>query len=359
MERPSPPAVGEPNDGPGASLQIGTGAGGTKGLNRALVVLGLAVSALFTYFAVRDVDWDVFWSSLQSSNYWWLVPSIAVMAVGVVMRTVRWQLVFEPATRPPFRPALSALLIGYLFNNILPARAGELIRVIVLHQRVGTSRVEGLGTAVADRVYDVFALLVLLFVAQPFLPEVTWLRRAAILALVLALLLLGFVLVLVVFGDRPLRVVLRPLARLPKVSVGRTERAAENLVQGLAAFRDARLVPPAFTMTIASWLVIAASYWLVMFTFDLDLPYSAGLLVVVAANLAMAIPSSPGALGVFEAAVVTALSAYGVDKSEALSYAVVLHAVNFLPFVVAGGVALYGHLAWLRQGRPVAAGRPT
>jgi uncharacterized membrane protein YbhN (UPF0104 family) len=92
--------------------------------------------------------------------------------------------------------------------------------------------------------------------------------------------------------------------------------------------------------TVASWLVLALSNWFVMLGFDLGLSPAAGLLVAVAGAVAMILPASPGALGVYEAATVVALDSYGVPRSEAVSYALVLHALNFVPFVVAGPFAM-------------------
>ena len=86
--------------------------------------------------------------------------------------------------------------------------------------------------------------------------------------------------------------------------------------------------------------MISVSFWLATFAFDLDLPLDAGLLVLAAVGLAFVVPAAPSALGVFEAAVVLALDAYGVPRAEALSYAFVLHALNFFPYLIAGAIAL-------------------
>jgi len=315
----------------------------------ALIWIGLAVSLGFTYLAVRGVELDAFWRSLRNSNYWWLIPSFLVLVAAVFLRAVRWRLLFTPETRPPLGAISGALLIGYLFNAVLPARAGEAARIVALNQRAGTSRLEALGTAVTERVFDILALLVLLFIAVPFLPEVSWLRRAAYLGIALALGVAGVVAALLLWGERPVRWALRPLARLPGFSAGRAERAAANLVQGLAAFHRPGQALAAFALTVASWLVLAVSYWLVIVGFDLGPGFGAGLLVVVATNLAMIIPSSPGAVGVFEAATLVALDAYGSGKSESLSYAIVLHALNLFPFVLVGYAVLHRHAAGLRR----------
>jgi hypothetical protein len=316
-----------------------------------LLVVGLVASAFFTYVAVRNVDLDLFLDSLRESNYAWLVPSLLLIAAGVVIRAWRWQFLFDIGTRPPLPALVRALLVGQLFNCILPARAGEAARVVVLYQETRTSRVEALATAVVERIYDVFALLIILFVATPFLPDVSWLRRAAVLGLALAVLVAIGVVIVDRYGTRPVRFLLRPLARVPRVSLEHLDRAASNLVLGLGALHRPRLAIPSFALTVASWLVLGAAYWCVIAAFDLGLGYDAGLLLLVTTTLALVIPSAPGGLGVFEAGGVVALGAYGIDDSTALSVTVVVHALNVFPYVIVGWFVLHGHARRLRRVR--------
>jgi uncharacterized protein (TIRG00374 family) len=317
---------------------------------RSLMVWGgVAISLLFTYIAVKDVDAGVFLDGLRQSNYAWIAPSLAVLAVAVFLRALRWGYLFTPETRPPVRALLSALLIGYLFNNIMPARAGEAIRVFVLHQREDTSRFEALATAATERVFDTLCLLVLLFVALPFLPEVTWIQNAAILAAVTLAGVLAVIVVVARYGARPVARLLRPLSRTPGISVALTEQAAESAVRGLAGIRRPRLAVTAFALTLVSWLVIATSFWLLTLAFGLHVGFGAGLLVAIAVNLAMILPSSPAGLGLWEAATQAALAAYGIGPSEALAYAVVLHGLNFFPYVLLGYLALHHHSARMRR----------
>ncbi len=209
------------------------------------------------------------------------------------------------------------MLVGLLFNSILPARAGEAARIVVLHQEARTSRVEALGTAVVERLYDVVALLVLLFLTAPFLPEVSWLRRAAIARRGAHRRHRGAASSWsTATASGRSHFVLRPLERIPRVSAEHVERAAANLVQGLGALHRPRLAIPAFLLTLASWLVLAASFWFVLIGFDLGLGFDAGVLVLVTTTLALVIPSAPGGLGVFEAGGVVALRAYGIDDSD-------------------------------------------
>lgn len=93
-----------------------------------LAVVGVAVSLFLTYVAIRDVQWSTFWLELRRINYFWILPSGAALALAFWLKALRWRMLFAPETRPRLRPLTSALLIGHLFNNILPARAGEAAR---------------------------------------------------------------------------------------------------------------------------------------------------------------------------------------------------------------------------------------
>ncbi|HWL34384.1 MAG TPA: lysylphosphatidylglycerol synthase transmembrane domain-containing protein [Gaiellaceae bacterium] len=318
-----------------------------------LLWVGLLVSALLTYVAIRGVDFGLLRQALAESNYWWLLPALAMLAIGVTVRALRWRFLFRRETRPPFRAALSALLVGLLFNNILPARAGEAARVVVLNQRQGTSRVEAVGTLVLERALDVLCLLLLLFAIVPWLPPVSWLGPALVIAIAITVVLASAAWMLGRWGARPLQAATRPLAALGLVGRSRAEAAGANLAQGLVALRDWRLLTTGIALTTLSWLCLGLSMWFVLRAFALGLSPVAGLLVAIAVNFGMILPSSPAAVGVFEAAVLVALSAYGVPKEQALGVAVVAHVLNFAPFIIAGSLVLHAHAVALR--RPEAA----
>ena len=324
-------------------------AGGGGSWRRFGFVATLVVAAVFIYLAVRDVRFDDAWRALRTSNYWWLIPSFAAFVVATGMRVLRWRSLFAPGRRPPVGAVAAATMIGYLFNNIMPARAGEAARVVALTQRAGTPAAEIVGTVVVERAYDVLSILIIFFCASPWLPAVGWFGAAAVFAGVMAVLLGVAIWVLAVHGDRPLRFVLRPLARLPKLSVERVERAGVELAAGLTGLRDRRVAVEAFVWSIGIWLMSAVWAWFVLLAFQPQLSFAAGVLVIVAIGLAMIIPAPPAAVGVFEAAGVLALKAYGISQTDALPFALVLHVVNFVPFILAGVITL--QLAARRPGR--------
>lgn len=310
--------------------------------------VGAASSALFAWLALRGVSWGDAWRALEECTYWWLVPALALLVLTVPVKVARWRYLYRAETRPPLRPATDALLIGLFFNNILPARAGEAARVVALNRDAGTSRTESAATIVVERIFDVLGLLLMLFVALPWLPHVSWIHGAAYLAAGLAAAVVVCVAALRRFGDRPLRTILRPLSRLPFASPERVERVGLNALRGLSGVRTLRVALIASLLTLVSWLLLTVSTWFLMQGFGLHLPFLAGLLVVVAFNLALVLPSSPAGLGVFEAATLVALHAYDVPRAQAVSYALVLHLLNLVPYLAFGLILVSRQAARLR-----------
>jgi hypothetical protein len=303
-------------------------------------VATLALAVVFTYLAVRHVRFNQAWHALKTSNYWWLIPGLAVFLLSTGMRAMRWRALFHHDRRPSVGAVTAATLIGYLFNNIMPARAGEAARVVALNQRAGTPAVEIVGTVIVERAYDVLAILIVFFCAAPWLPHVSWFKAAAIFAGVMAVLLGAVIWVLAVHGERPIQVVMRPLTRLPRISTEWVDRATTELASGLSGLRDRRVAVEAFAWSLAAWVSSGVFAWLVLQAFHPNLGLDAGMLVAVALGLANILPAPPAAVGVFEAAALLALKAYGVSQTNALPYALVLHVTNFVPFVVMGVLTL-------------------
>lgn len=310
-------------------------------MRRALIwALALASTLGFGYLAIRGAHPDEVWEALQRASVWWIVPSFAVLAVAVAVRILRWQLLFHPARRPTYGATAAAALVGLAVNSLVPLRAGEAARVIALSRRAGTSPVESAATVALERILDVLCLLLLLLAALPWLPDVDWVGAAAAVAAALAAVLVGAAFAFAVYGERPFHALDRWLRKLPFGHLSWVEQVGTNLGRGLVALREPRLALAAIVLTLLSWTLTSVSFWLLTLGFDLDLPVVAGVLILAAVGFSVILPAGPGSLGVFEAATVVALAAYDVPASDALSFAFTLHAVNLLPYLVAGAIAV-------------------
>jgi uncharacterized protein (TIRG00374 family) len=310
-------------------------------------------SLALTYFALRDIDFSTFLNALGAGHPAWLGASLAAFAAAYGVRVVRWSILFEPATRPRPTALVRALVAGEFFTSLLPVlRLGEVARVIVLHRAARTPRADAAGTVVAERTHDAAALLFLLFLAVPFAPAVTWLRAAAIFIALLAAGSLVGLLVLKKFGSRPIGLLLRPLAWMPGLSRAHTDRAAEGVLRGLRGLRSLRVASAAFVLSALFWCGVALSYLLALRVVEIHVGLDAGIIVAVATTFSLLLPSLPASVGIFEAAALVGLKPYGVGGAHALSGAVVIHVLTFVPFLVVGPFALRGHVLgphWLTR----------
>ena len=298
-------------------------------------MVGIAISLVFGWLAIRGLNFDEVRTAIADAARPGSWPRWRPL-VGVTMRSERWRSLFPRESRPGFVPTFWASQIGLLANNVLPVRAGELVRVLALHRETGLRRTAVLATVGVERVFDLAALAVLqLAIASRCLRLAS---RSASRVLALAILAVGAVIV-AVLAIAPVRRARGPSGHAAAV-LQRQPTVIDSLRTGLAALRDRRLAAVAMLWTLASWLVLALAGWCVLQAFDLHLPWHAALFLLVAVTLAQAIPASAGSVGVFELAARSALVAYGVPPAVALSAGLVLHAVSTLPFIVLGAIGM-------------------
>ena len=300
-------------------------------------VAGIVVSVVFGWLAIRGLDYDEVRRAIGRASLAWILAAAVVSLIGVAMRAERWRTLFPRDSRPARVPTFWASQIGLLANNVLPLRAGELVRTLALCRESGLRRTAVLATVGVERVFDLAVIPPLQLAIASQLPDASVARRFTLLALAILLLAAVVVVVLAIVPAR--RRAGDLLIRLPVLRT-RGGVVIDSLRTGLAALRDRQLAAVALLWTLASWLVLTFAGWCVLQAFDLDLPWHAALFLLVAVTFAQAVPASAGSVGVFELAARSALVAYGVPPAVALSAGLVLHAVSALPFIALGAVGM-------------------
>src|SRR5206468_563912 len=140
------------------------------------------ISAIFLYIALQGQDLGNVWSTLAHANYFWIIPGIATYFLAVVARTWRWHYLLRSITPVSMRTLFPVVTIGYMGNNIYPARAGEVLRSYILKKRVGVPMSASLATVVVERLFDGVVMLLFVFVSLPRLEALPdWLRQVVIL----------------------------------------------------------------------------------------------------------------------------------------------------------------------------------
>lgn len=310
--------------------------------------IGILISLGFLFFAFRGQDLGEIRDALREVNYLYLLPALALYFLGVGIRSLRWSVLLRPIARVQAREIFPVVVVGYMANNVLPLRTGELVRSYVLGKRYGVRKTSALATIAVERIFDGLTMLGFMLSATAFVSFTSELKHLTLIAFVLfSGLLIGlFVLTLGgSFRDRLLQLVLGPM---PTPVADRVERMAESFLSGLGVLtRKTDLAIVAGT-SLAAWLCEAGMYWTIARGFGKNLSDELGiaatLLTTGVANLATLIPSSPGYVGPFESGVVLVVhGALDLPRGLALSYAIVVHAALYFP------ITLLGLLEWWRQ----------
>ena len=294
--------------------------------------IGIAVSAVFAWLALRGVHTGQVTAALSRAQWRWLVPATALLLAAIAMRAVRWSKLFPARRRPAVGACFWALNIGYLANALLPFRAGELIRVIVLSRETGTSKAQGLFTVVLERVFDLVSIALVMLAIAPLVPA--GVTRASLLVISGCVLAATAALVAVVRSARLSRAASRVVER--HGALRRRRAALESASEAFEPLRSTRAAGVVLAWSFASWVVLGLSTVYVERAFTRSLPWPSGGLALVATTYAQAIPSSAASIGVFEAAARQSLTVFGVTSAVAVAFALVYHAVSVLPTVPLG-----------------------
>jgi uncharacterized protein (TIRG00374 family) len=281
-------------------------------------------------------------NALEDANYWWLVPAIGVLFVAISARCIRWSILMRPVA--PMSPArlFPYAIIGYMANNLLPARAGELVRAYVLGDREGVSKMGTFGTIAVERLFDGCTLVLMLLVAGAFVGfESGRLQAIALVSSVLfATAVIGFY-VLTLREERAKRVIHWFLRFLPARFEHQAEAMADSLVGSLRSVHDARSLFFVVFFSAVAWVIEAGSYAVIGQGFDLGVSFGHYCLLLAAANLAIIIPTFFGGTGPFEWAAKLVLVGAGVDDGVAGAYSIVAHAVILIPTTIVGLILLW------------------
>ncbi len=310
--------------------------------------LGVLISIVFIWLALRGLRLEEFWDSVKEANYVWLLPGIGVYFVGVWVRAWRWHYLLSPIKKIPTQTMFPITTIGYMGNNIYPARAGEVLRAVLLKRKEGVSVSASLATIIVERIFDGVVMLAFVFLNLPELAKLTSasgfvgnIQGVALWGTAAFLGALAVFLLAAMFPQRATKVGFWFIFRLiPKRLHERILGLLTKFLDGLASLRSPFNVLMVFFTSVLIWLLETGKYWFVMHAFDFNISFFALMLMNGIVNLATTIPSAPGYIGTFDAPGIAVLTAYGVEHSVAAGYTLVLHVALWLPITLLGAYFL-------------------
>ena len=301
------------------------------------IALGLLVSILAIYLALRDVDLVQVGQALLAADARWVGLALLSVAVNVLAKAYRWRLMLPGYS---FGRLLLALLAGAMLNYYVPARLGDFSRAYAAGSP-GAGRAYALGTVLLEKVFDLVAYALLFVILLLLLPLPEWASQPGLVFILAALAGVGATVLVAYRRGYLLAQANRVLSRLPQSWQTFASSRLQAGLDSLDALQGKRAMLGLSIWSAVIWLAALATNQFMLHALDLDLPWTASLLVLVVLQVGITVPSVPGRIGVFEYLCILALGVFGVDHAPALTYGILLHGVVLIPTTLAGLLAIW------------------
>ncbi len=302
--------------------------------------VGLAISVFFLYLAIKGVDLHQVGQALVQADYWWFVPALAALFGSHWLRAVRHKLLLDPVHRFRSGQLFSALMIGYMANDVLPAHLGEVLRAYIIGKKGGLPASLALATIAVERVIDVLTLIVIMGVTFVIFPFPAWVRTSGYLTFAFALALIVFLVALRKYEGTVTRWVRRLLGPLSRKLADKVAALIREFARGVVPLRRRLDYLWLAVLSVLIWAGYVLVFVFGFQAFDLsrayDLPWNAALVTLVITTIAVVVPSSPGYVGTYHWLCMKSLELFGIPASASLSFAVAVHAISFLPVALVG-----------------------
>ena len=309
--------------------------------------IGFVFIAVTFYFLFRNIDWVKMLEAFSHFQLIWILPALLVYLLGYIIRGFRWVILLSPVKKCTFQSLFPTLIIGFMANNVLPARAGEFIRAHLNGKKEGISRSASFATIVLERLFDGLTMIILLWVAlglghlpiqesmmspgiQHAIDWSPYVFGAAFLALFL----------LVLFKETAVNLIKFFIQWAPKKFHVPLEKLAHTFIDGLHILKNAKESLLVLVTSLAAWTCEFSSYYLVgvgMGISPTPLNFGSAALLMAIVNLGILIPNAPGGVGLFEFLGAGLLFvSYGIPKEMAVGYMFLVHFLVLVPIILLG-----------------------
>ncbi len=305
----------------------------------AYLAVAFGLAAVLLYFSLRGIDWKQVWAILSRTRFRYLCLWIAIGTVSLFLRAFRWRILLRSGGRVTAATAFWATCAGYFGNNFLPARAGELIRTLMVSARSGLSKTFVLTTALSERLCDAVALVLISSIVLLTLPERPgWFNYAA-----RPFAIAGMVGVLAILLTPRLDWLWRRILALFPVSrrlAEKLEHILDQVLAGFRAFHDTRRLLSFLALTAVIWFCDAIGVKIGMYALGLHISLPVCYLLITGLGLGSALPSTPGYVGIYQFVAVSVLTPFGFSKGDAIAFILLLQALQYASMTVWGILAL-------------------
>lgn len=300
------------------------------------MIVGMALSILFVYLSLKNIDPGAVAEGFRTVNYGYIVPVLLLLLLIQILRSYRWGLLLSPFEKIGQFDLFAVTSVGFLAVVAIPARIGELARPYLITGKSSIRMAAALGTVVVERVFDILTVLAIFFGVLFFMPLPSWLMKSSILFLAMTLAVLFLLIFIILKRERTLNILMPLLQKLPDRFHHRLEDLLHHFIDGVAILSEGKMIFFVILLSLFIWFVDVLAIYLLFLSFGFHLPATAPFVLMTILIIGITIPTAPGFIGNFHYFSILGLSLFGVSKADALSYAIVLHILSVGLLVVLG-----------------------
>ncbi len=319
-----------------------------QGSNKAIYwIASLVLAGVLLYYSLRGIDWRQVWVTVSTARVPFVLFSLFLMTAALFLRAFRWRVILNAEGNVTIPLAFWATSAGYLGNNVLPARAGEVIRSLMISSRTGMSKAFVLTTALSERVVDAIAVIsISAVVLLTMKNRPGWLASAAKPFAILGICGVAAIILVPAFEVFWFRFLgLLPLS--PKLRA-QVEDALRNGLQGIRSFHDYSRLTRFVLLTAVIWCTDAFTTIVLAQAISVQITTAMAFLLTAGLALGSALPSTPGYVGIYQFVAVSVLAPFGLSRTDAVAYILLWQALNYLIVLTWGGIG------FSQQRRPIA-----
>lgn len=328
-------------------------------------LFSMVISIVCLWLFMRHIEWSLLKKALMEANYWFVIPTLILNLVVYLIRALRWKGLLSHIKTIPTINLLSITCIGFMANNILPARIGEVLRPFLLYKKETVTFSTSVATVIVERIFDMLGLIIFAAVTIALLPdpsgrmhnsfvpvsvqETTDISALVILSLkkwtevfaVVGVLMIIALFLIVTNPDFFKKILAKLTFFLSHTLKDKVFVFYDSFVHGLKILENRTQTFWILGYSLLIWIIGGAEIYFLGFSFHLQLPFLGACLVIICLSLAIALPQAPGFIGVFHIAILKSLDIFGIHTPAAQSYAIVLWIVSVFPITILGFLFLW------------------
>ena len=306
------------------------------------LILGLVVGGLFVWLAFRGTDFEGVKSSFKAADYTYIIPVVFLTLVVQALRSYRWGVILEPMAKVNQWTLFSITSVGFMAISLLPVRMGEIVRPYLISQKSPVKLGSSLATIVVERIFDMLTLMIFLLIVLVEVELPQWIFRSALSILLIFIPLLLLLIFLAVKREVSAKGVDRILGKLPQKLSSRLMRLFHSFIDGLQILPDLKRTISVVLLSLLVWGLVGIATYILFYSFPSmnQLPLAAAFAVLVITALGITLPTAPGFIGNYHFSCVIGLTLFGIPKTDALTFAILLHFIQFLIQILLGLVCL-------------------